>query len=411
MNKFFCFMLVALMFLCPVLAHSGKTDSKGGHYDHQNDGYHYHHGYPAHQHTGGVCPYDYDNKTGQNSGGSSSYTYNTTYNTNSSYSSKTTNKSSGGDNKMSTGAIVWAVVIVLFILWAGFRVRRTKSENMRSVIEDLNHTIQTERSKVVDLEQKLTIAQNRLARTSSDAAARALADEKVVELTGRCEALQKYSDELSARLETTEKRAERLAMSESEAEYSKKRLEGSLQTIQQKDDEIQHLREEISDLRNKLKNARENERKHRQEMAQMQRIQFVQKYGIDSADSDPVPHKYCPVCCLRNADDAEVCRECEHDFRSDSVSVRALPPASSFVYWLDNRYDTSYQRLRKKNAKRIRVDRYDPVTQRAFVHSEKGEDTYITTYRYCTCWDFRTRELPCKHMYAVMLNLGILPPE
>ena len=319
---------------------------------------------------------------------------------------------------MSTGAIVGAVAAVLFVAVVLACVLKSKREELFEVIERLNrecqendNIIQMERAKVFDLEQKLAIAQNRILQASSDAAAHALADEKVVELAGRCEALQKYSDELSARLETTEKRAERLAMSESEAEYSKKRLEGSLQTIQQKDDEIQHLREEISDLRNKLKNARENERKHRQEMAQMQRIQFVQKYGIDSADSDPVPHKYCPVCCLRNADDAEVCRECEHDFRNDSVSVRALPPASSFVYWLDNRYDTSYQRLRKKNAKRIRVDRYDPVTQRAFVHSEKGEDTYITTYRYCTCWDFRTRELPCKHMYAVMLNLGILPPE
>ena len=42
-------------------AHSGGTDSKGGHIDHSTGEYHYHHGKPAHQHKNGVCPYS--NKT------------------------------------------------------------------------------------------------------------------------------------------------------------------------------------------------------------------------------------------------------------------------------------------------------------------------------------------------------------
>ncbi len=49
-------------------AHPGKTDASGGHYDHSTGEYHYHHGYPAHQHTGGVCPYAFDEQTGWNSG-------------------------------------------------------------------------------------------------------------------------------------------------------------------------------------------------------------------------------------------------------------------------------------------------------------------------------------------------------
>lgn len=43
------------------LAHSGRTDSSGGHRDNKNvsglGSYHYHHGYPAHLHPNGVCPY------------------------------------------------------------------------------------------------------------------------------------------------------------------------------------------------------------------------------------------------------------------------------------------------------------------------------------------------------------------
>ncbi len=54
-----------------VEAHSGRTDSSGGHHDYRNvsglGGYHYHcGGYPAHLHPNGVCPY-----SGSSGGGSS----------------------------------------------------------------------------------------------------------------------------------------------------------------------------------------------------------------------------------------------------------------------------------------------------------------------------------------------------
>ena len=39
-------------------AHSGRTDASGGHYDRSTGLYHYHHGYPAHRHINGICPYE-----------------------------------------------------------------------------------------------------------------------------------------------------------------------------------------------------------------------------------------------------------------------------------------------------------------------------------------------------------------
>lgn len=63
-------LILALLLSLPVFAHSGRTDSKGGH--NGPGGYHYHHGYPAHQHEGGECPYDFDDRTGESSGTSSS---------------------------------------------------------------------------------------------------------------------------------------------------------------------------------------------------------------------------------------------------------------------------------------------------------------------------------------------------
>lgn len=48
--------IFALVVIC--FAHPGGTDSNGGHYDRDSGEYHYHHGYPAHQHEDYMCPYE-----------------------------------------------------------------------------------------------------------------------------------------------------------------------------------------------------------------------------------------------------------------------------------------------------------------------------------------------------------------
>lgn len=56
--------LIIMLAICgSASAHSGRTDSRGGHKDNKNKSglgsYHYHcNGKPAHLHSGGVCPYD-----------------------------------------------------------------------------------------------------------------------------------------------------------------------------------------------------------------------------------------------------------------------------------------------------------------------------------------------------------------
>lgn len=73
MRRWVGFAAVVLLALpLAAYAHGGGTDGNGGHYDRSTGEYHYHHGYPAHQHTDGVCPYDFDDKTGENSGSSGS---------------------------------------------------------------------------------------------------------------------------------------------------------------------------------------------------------------------------------------------------------------------------------------------------------------------------------------------------
>lgn len=65
-----CLTLFLLMLLSiTAFAHPGQTDNNGGHYDYSTGEYHYHHGYPAHQHENGVCPYDFKDNTDHNNPG------------------------------------------------------------------------------------------------------------------------------------------------------------------------------------------------------------------------------------------------------------------------------------------------------------------------------------------------------
>ena len=73
MKQFLAAVLVAVLVIpSPVLAHGGRTDASGGHTDRSTGEYHYHHGYSAHQHPNGVCPYNFDDQTDHSSGTSSS---------------------------------------------------------------------------------------------------------------------------------------------------------------------------------------------------------------------------------------------------------------------------------------------------------------------------------------------------
>lgn len=99
------FILLCLCIILPLSislhtsAHSGRTDANGGHTDHSTGKYHYHHGYPAHDHYDidgdGIvdCPYELDDKT--NHGGGSNFNNSTENITDSSIDDKTSQ--SGGN--------------------------------------------------------------------------------------------------------------------------------------------------------------------------------------------------------------------------------------------------------------------------------------------------------------------------
>ena len=67
----FTLTLIILLITFPMVsfAHSGRTDSSGGHHDNKNKSglgsYHYHHGMSAHLHPNGVCPYSVGGSSSQ----------------------------------------------------------------------------------------------------------------------------------------------------------------------------------------------------------------------------------------------------------------------------------------------------------------------------------------------------------
>lgn len=70
-------MSILLLTQTAIFAHSGRTDSKGGHKDNKNKSglgsYHYHcGGYPAHLHKNGVCPYKSSSSSSKSSSKKSS---------------------------------------------------------------------------------------------------------------------------------------------------------------------------------------------------------------------------------------------------------------------------------------------------------------------------------------------------
>ena len=57
-KKIIAALCLSLLLIPAAGAHPGRTDASGGHWDNSTGEYHYHHGYPAHQHENGICPYD-----------------------------------------------------------------------------------------------------------------------------------------------------------------------------------------------------------------------------------------------------------------------------------------------------------------------------------------------------------------
>lgn len=181
MKRFFATVILLLCFVSTVQAHSGRTDSNGGHRDSSTGEYHYHHGYSAHQHTNGVCPFDFDDRTGSFAGtpgtGTTSFALVPASSTTALTNSETPQPNS--NNRLGSYIAVFAVTFVVATALEHARSSddyKTKYSNLESRlsqtllenrklssdISTLKNDLEAEKKQSAKLRQQLASCQNSL---------------------------------------------------------------------------------------------------------------------------------------------------------------------------------------------------------------------------------------------------------
>lgn len=85
-----------------------------------------------------------------------------------------------------------------------------------------------------------------------------------------------------------------------------------------------------------------------------------------------------------------------------SVAEKAMAETdnSSFGEWDISVHSSADQLNRIRRSTTVKIINFDPNTQTATV-AGSGKSTYTTTFSKCSCGDFISRRLPCKHMYKL----------
>lgn len=81
-----------------------------------------------------------------------------------------------------------------------------------------------------------------------------------------------------------------------------------------------------------------------------------------------------------------------------------------FEIW-DGVHDTDEQKKRRAKAATAELTPLAVDADARSGHFSGSSGEYVTTLEECPCGDFRRRHLPCKHIYRLAMELGVLPDE
>lgn len=277
-------------------AHPGRTDSQGGHTDRTTGEYHFHHGYPAHQHEDrdgdGVkeyCPYEFSDDTGSSSGASSSRaktqavtpapeqkitirattaTTETTPPTTAAVYSLGSAESNNSDGEEPIVIGLAAVCLIICILWAV--VQKSNSEQEIQRIKDLSDTFRRDaaQEELVLVKRIRVLTESLDAETEKTRQYKTEASQMKVQLAAtqqQAKELQEKVDELSVRLSRESYRAMQAEKeygvlqdefadtvenlhkigNPEEGQTEEERILALAQEIQEKDEKIQALSTEL----------------------------------------------------------------------------------------------------------------------------------------------------------------------
>lgn len=171
MRRFILFLILLVLCVTPASAHSGRTDSQGGHYDRSTGEYHWHHGMSAHQHYDmdgdGIldCPYTFKGTTSTTS---SSDIYTTTITTApatfstwettvwSSPSTSTSAKPQAESGKSLQSVSSNSVTVLVIILAAMFWLLIAKSSSHQKEWSRLHSIINYHEEKEKELNEEIS---------------------------------------------------------------------------------------------------------------------------------------------------------------------------------------------------------------------------------------------------------------
>ncbi|MBR2848801.1 MAG: SWIM zinc finger family protein [Clostridia bacterium] len=133
-----------------------------------------------------------------------------------------------------------------------------------------------------------------------------------------------------------------------------------------------------------------------------------ESYNYDYYVGKREKYKHCPDCFLKNPVDRWYCLECGHGFGEEEPLITSHEHPFSYNYWLSPKFRTQHQRTRFRRASQIQLKSHSSDYTYTTVFSSDFSTVYEVTPESCTCQDFFKRGLPCKHMYAVMIQAGVI---
>ena len=363
--------LIVLCLSCiQVSAHSGKTDANGGHYDSSTGEYHYHHGYPAHQHTNGKCPYDYKDKTDHSSGSSS-------------------NKS---DSSERGSGIIWIIlpligvgaiiaIIMFFRSCSGPGSYSQTADNFRPSAQPPKQPTPVHKAPIA----KASCSSNNLYPKSTPQ------DDEIRRLRTEIASLQRAIQAKDALI--TEKDCKISKLQSTDCQIKIRELEA----------DIDRLKKDCSRLEFKLKTEAENHaaaiRKKDVEIKQLNDYsQYLSDLSHGFSSGGPVGDSQ--TNCAPNVDSIQsLFNEASDRLESGSESFFRYPSMLEF-----------YERVSDKRFHRALFENigfFSHVSISAQIHSDLTS-FYKTSLADCNCPDFRKTNRPCKHMLYLAFHVGVL---
>lgn len=356
--RFLLILSLVVILLQPLsaYAHSGGTDSSGGHYNHNTGDYHYHHGFPAHEHPGGKCPY----------AGKDPYY---------------TNDSSGGGDDASW--VIWLILIVIFVALLIYlqRLHNEYQPKPPTVSTPLQHSV----TKKENPPAPSSTFENSLVTKPPQAAPK------------------KETPMLQTTIYPSSKPPQTHTYSTGTSDELTKLRNGN-----------EFLRQKVDKLNQQIINTNKENERLKRELSALKEEQSVklhydklnqQKQVISNAlltkENEQLKQE---IAALKT--------ELEQEKQRTIIEIPSLQHGESTPEYLklpdENAY---YEALRTSRTQKASSGKL--ILKQLFgkIYSEYSKKTYTTTLDSCTCDDFHYRKKVCKHMIAFALEIKAINPK